>query len=304
MLRESSRRFQNKLTVNSLKLVQFSLWIFPRPVVQFFTERLFSIACLFTRRLNNTCRKNLESVYKNTKTEQEYDQLRKRCLKNIGLTMMDMLYFVDRPEELEKSVVIKNEHILKAALENKKGVVGVTAHLGNFPLLFLILVRRGYKVNVIIRKMRDNGFSDFMHELCAKWNINMISLASKREFIKESLKVLQNNELLFILLDEVVPREEGVLVDFFGQKVTRAVGPLLFHNRMGSPIVPIFIVRNTKTSFEVHIEPELKVEKKNKQQDENVVNISKLTKIIELFVCKYPLQWGGWLNKRWMESVG
>jgi len=200
---------------------------------------------------------------------------------------------------LLKIVAIKNEEHLIDALKAGKGVVVVSAHLGNFPLLFVSLVRKGYKVNVIIRKMRNENFSKFIYDLCAKWGVNMIQLEPRRNFIKESLKVLRKNELLFIMLDEVVPKDSGIVVDFFNRKVERAVGPMLFHDRVGSPILPIFIVQEEEGILNICIKESMKIEGGLSPDENNHKNISNLTQKIEQIVTQYPLQWGGWLNKRW-----
>lgn len=224
------------------------------------------------------------------------------CFDNIGRSMMDLLYFVERPKELSKIVNIHNEESLIKVLQGNQGAIIATAHLGNFPLMFVSLVQKGYKVNVVIRSMRDEGFGKFMYELCALWKIKMIETFPQRHFIKEAFGALKRNELLVILLDEVVPREEGVLVDFFNSKVARGPGPLLFHERLGSPILPMFIAQDKEERFDIFIEEPLKVEKGFSVDENMVKNISTLTTIIETFVRKYPAQWGGWLNKRWISS--
>ena len=157
-------------------------------------------------------------------------------------------------------------------------------------------------MNVIIRPMRDKNFSVFMHELCARWGINMISTSPQKEFVKGCLGALKRDELLFILLDEVVPKEAGVMVEFFNSQVSRSIGPTLFYERMKSPIVPIFITKEEDGHFNIFIEQALEAEEGPNRDENRIRNISKLTQTIESFVKKYPLQWGGWLNKRWVSN--
>ena len=213
--------------------------------------------------------------------------------------MMDLLYYLNRPKELYKIVHIENEDHLKEALSLGRGVIAVTAHLSNFPLMFVSLVQRGYKVNVIIRKMRDADFSKFMYQQCHKWNINMIQTSPKKEFLRESLGALKRNELLFILLDEVVPKEGGVTVRFFNSEVSRAAGPMLFLERTGAPVLPMFIAQENNNGFGIFIEKPFEIYAGGTKEENTVKNIMGLTNIIEGYVRRYPLQWGGWLNRRW-----
>lgn len=299
---DALKQFQNRLSIVSLKVFLKLMQLLPRGCAQALFGGLSRIAYLHIHNLKKICRTNLEFVYKTSKTAEEYEAMVRACFDNIGRSMMDMLYFVDRPKQLFKIVRVHHEERLKEALETRRGVIAVSAHLGNFPLLFLTLVSLGYKVNVIIRTMRDKGFGKFMRGLCALWNINMIETLPQRHFIKETLGALQRNELLFILLDEVVPPDEGVDVPFFGARVTRGTGPVLFHDRLRSPILPIFMVQDKDGAFDLFVEEPLVVETRMSAQDNTVKNIASLSATIESFVRQYPSQWGGWLNKRWISS--
>ena len=271
----------------------------PRWFIQMLMEAAFFAAYYGITNLKRICMKNLYLAYGEQKSQEEYRETTKRCFKNISHAMLDLLYFVERPKELSKIVEFAKEEHLQQALQLNRGIIAVTAHLGNFPLMFISLVQRGYKVNVLIRPMRNKDFSKFMFDLCAKWKINMIQTSPQKTFLKESLGALKRNELLFFLLDEVVPQGTGVPVNFFNTQVTRATGPLLFEERMGSHIVPIFIAQDDQKHFKISIEEPLVVEKQFDVQENNRRNIASLTNTIERFVRKYPFQWGGWLNKRW-----
>jgi len=296
------KKFLNRLSIASLKFFLGVMRVLPRWCVQGLIGGMFSLAYSWIKGLKKICKKNLYVVYGERKTAEEYEFMTKLCFNNFGQAMIDMLYYVNRSEELLKELSFHGEEHLVKAQEKGNGVVCVTAHLGSFPLMFMGLVQKGYKVNVIIRPMRDKDFSEFMFGLSSKWGINMIQTIPKKEFIRKTLACLQRNELLFILLDEVAPEGAGIDVDFLNCRVTRSVGPVLFHERIGSAIVPMFIVKNESGRFNIFIEKELDVEKDLGSEENTIRNISALSRIIESFVKKYPLQWGGWLNKRWASK--
>ncbi|MBP9855022.1 MAG: lysophospholipid acyltransferase family protein [Candidatus Omnitrophica bacterium] len=297
----TQEKFLNRLSNRSLHILKWTMLHLPFWIIALVFKPLFLIAVACLKKQRKICEMNLHSVYLQTKTPQEYKAMAKACIRDIGHSMMDMLFYVNRPNKLNKIAEFYGEEHLKAAMEKGKGVIGVTAHLGNFPLLFLSLVQKGYKVNVIIRPMRNKNFSEFMFDLCAQWKINMIQTFPTKVFLKETLGALKRNELLFILLDEEAKQEAGVMVDFLNNRVSRAIGPLLFHKRTDSSILPIFIIKENK-NFKIFIEPTLEVETKYSAEENDQRNISALTRVIESFVKQYPKQWGGWLNKRWTES--
>ena len=131
----------------------------------------------------------------------------------------------------------------------------------------------------------------------------MIQTSPGKQFVKESLGALKRNELLFILLDEVVAKENGVKVKFLNREVIRARGPVLFFERTSSPVLPMFIVKDERKHFKVFIEQPFEIDKGSIPQENMVNNIAGLTHIVEHFVNQYPFQWGGWFNRRWAMGV-
>jgi KDO2-lipid IV(A) lauroyltransferase len=264
---------------------------------------VFPLVSLNTKSLNQICIRNFQLVYGESDDKKKYELLTQHYIRSIGDAMVDLLYYVDRPDELSKIVHFEDEDNLKKALESGRGVIAVSAHLGNFPLMFVSLVQKGYKVNVVIRPMRDENFGKFIFYLCDRWGIKMIQTSPGKQFLKESLGALKRNELLFFLLDEVVAKENGIKVKFLNRDVVRAKGPILFMERTSSPILPMFIVQDEQKHFKIFIKGPFEIIKGGSVQENMVKNISGLTNIIEHFVTQYPFQWGGWFNKRWALGI-
>jgi len=293
------KNFQSRLMNGAIRFLKWIMRIMPRWFIDVFMWCVFPIVFLSIKQLRQICIKNLKLVYGNAKYKENYELLTKRYIKSIGDAMMDLLYYVQRPVELSKIVYFEGEDNLIKALGLGQGVIAVSAHMGNFPLMFVSLVQKGYKVNVVIRTMRDQNFGKFMFSLCDQWGIKMIQTSPGKQFLKDSFGALKRNELLFFLLDEVVAEENGVKVSFLNREVVRATGPMLFFKRTSSPILPMFITKDEKKHFRIFIKEPFEIIKGSTPQDEMVKNIAALTKIIEFYVSRYPFQWGGWFNKRW-----
>ena len=286
----------------TLRLVQGAMAVLPQPVIIFFVDCLYVPVSLGVGRLRNICINNMHALYGDAKTAEEYYQAANRYIKSVGQSMVDLIYYIERPQKLSEKINIHGEENLIQALGKGRGVLAVSAHMGNFPLMFVSLAQKGYKVNVIIRRMRDPEFSGFMYRLCAKWGINMIQTSPPKQFFRESLGALKRNELLFILLDEVVAKQDGVEVDFLNGRVTRATGPLLFVKRTASPILPVFVSQDEQKHFHIFVEPEFTLHSDGSDEENTINNIGGLTNIIEGYVRRYPFQWGGWFNRRWAEE--
>ena len=158
------KSLQSRLMNGSLKFLEGAMGIIPRKLIDLFIEGIFPIVYLTTKGINQICYRNFQLVYGETKDQKKYELMTKRYIKSIGYAMMDLLYYVDRPKDLSKITLVENEDSLKEALKLGRGVIAVSAHFGNFPLMFVSLVQKGYKVNVVIRGMRDENFGKFMFQ--------------------------------------------------------------------------------------------------------------------------------------------
>ncbi|MFT5169477.1 MAG: KDO2-lipid IV(A) lauroyltransferase [Lysobacterales bacterium] len=281
-----------------LYIMKWVLSYLPRWVSNIFITILTPVIYLFMGKHKDICLNNFKYAYGDSKTEAEIKYMMRRSILNISESMIDLLFYLKHLDKFDAVTRIHNEEYLVEILKKGKGVVATSAHLGNFSLMFVALARRGYKINVVIRPMRNQCLSKFMLNLADEVNVNMIQTVPQKNFLKETFGVLRNNEVLFVLLDEVI-EEGGVEVDFFGNKVRRAIGPLMFNDRTGAPTLPIITVKDEEGFLNVHIEREVHLETKFSRDENAVHSISALTKVIESFVKKYPVQWGGWFNKRW-----
>ena len=119
--------------------------------------------------------------------------------------------------------------------------------------------------------------------------------------VTDSLKVLRDNEILFIPIDQNFGSDGGVFVNFFGQKAATATGPVVFANRTKAPIIPMFIIHEDEDRHKVIIEPPLVLEEGRDEKETLYINTSKLTNLIEHYIRLYPYEWA-WMHRRWKSK--
>ena len=299
---KSIKRLQNALAYRSLVVIRWMIGSIPYFILIRFMNTMLSIVYVFMLKVRRDVRYNLQAAFGDEKNEAALEAMTKGCLKNAGQSMIDMLYYSNRPDKVEDNVAIEGRSYLENSLSLGRGVVAVTAHLGNFPIMFMKLMQEGFKVNVIIRPMRDKSFERFMFAQTDRWGINMIRTRPRKEFLKKTIKALKHNELLFILLDEDAKEKNSVSVNFLNRKLPVVTGPMLFHERMGSPIHTILTITEPNGNLKVTISPALKVVTHHDSETNMASNIAHLVKSIEDAVLAYPLQWGGWMNKVWRQE--
>jgi len=127
--------------------------------------------------------------------------------------------------------------------------------------------------------------------------IKTIYSQPRKACVENSIRTLRNNELLFIPIDQNFGTG-GVFVDFFGKKAATATGPVVLALRTKAAVIPCFIVRQKDDTHKIIFEESLNLEEGRTFQETIIINIQKLTDIIESYIRKYPAEWG-WIHRRW-----
>jgi len=122
------------------------------------------------------------------------------------------------------------------------------------------------------------------------------------EALRKILACLRRNEIICLVADEK-KRRSKVDVDFFGQSAATALGPAVISVRTGSPVVPVFIVRNGDGTHTIYIEAPLDRHVTGDRKEDERILTAAYTKVIERYVRAYPEQWS-WINNRWRRYYG
>src|SRR4029077_15869849 len=175
----------------------------------------------------------------------ELQKICKDCFYNSGRGVIELGSFMARPALIKETFSFEgnSRENLDAALKEGHGVIGISAHFGNFPMMLLYLAQMGYPTNAIIRPSRDAIIEKDFQASRSRLGLKTWHSFPREACVTQSLKALRDNELLVVLLDQNTGSKSGVYVDFFGQKAGTATGPIIFAMRTGAPLLPIFTLR-------------------------------------------------------------
>ena len=283
-----------------------SRWVISRLPYRIFmilTPLFIIIGRPLIRRKKQIVLENLRTAFGGEKTDQEINSILTGYFDTMGFGMIELVYFLDRPEKIMEKVTIQGKKHLDEALSKGQGAILLSAHFGDFILMYLRMALAGYKVNCIMRRMKDKQFEDYISDYLNKNGVRKIYSLPHRQCVAHSLKSLHENQILFILLDQNYGEEGGVFVDFFGKPAATATGPVIFSYRSGASILPAFIVRDGAGGrHKIIIDPPVRLEAAQDVQSRLVRNTALLTKIIEGYIRRYPCEWGGWMHRRWKSK--
>jgi len=274
--------------------------LMPRSWVYGFARGIAAIGYLAASKQRKIALESLSIAFGQDKSSPQIKQIAKDCFTFMAKSGVELIFLMDRPVLLRRRLEIIGREYLDTALSRDKGVIMVSAHFGNFPLMMAKLRLEGYKIAGIMRPMRDNRVEKIFLAKRNRLDIKVIYSQPRKACVENSIRSLRNNELLFIPLDQNFGTG-GVFVDFFGRKAATATGPVVLAQRTNATILPCFIVRQKDDTHKIIFEPPLVLEEGRTNQETIAINVQRLTDIIETYIRRYPAEWG-WIHRRWKSQ--
>jgi len=196
-------------------------------------------------------------------------------------------------EEICSMVAIQGEEHLQRALARKKGVIALSAHLGNFTIIGTRLAAGGYPFSAVVKHPRDQGFARLTDRYRASVGVKTISAKPRREAARQILKALRRNEVVLLIADEF--KSGGVEVEFLGRTAPAPRGPATLALRTGAAVIPIFSTRDAEDHLILRIGQEIDLIRTGDMQGDVTANVTLFTRHLEAAIRRYPEQWN-WLG--------
>ena len=232
--------------------------------------------------------KNLETILGGKNDRRALKRMTRELYRNFAKYLVDFFRSSKIDEEyVKKFVKIEGAHNIDKAMSKGKGVIAMSAHIGNWELGGSVIAMIGYPISAVVLPHRNKKIGDFFKNQRLIGKLIPIEIGAA---VKECYRVLKSNKILGLLGDRDFTKN-GLMLDFFGKKTLFPKGPATFSYRLGSPIVPTLIVRQPDDTFSMIFEEPISADM-NKAEDEAVLELaSRCASIIEGYVKRYPTQW-------------
>lgn len=185
------------------------------------------------------------------------------------------------------------EHIEEARARGR-GVLFLTAHLGNWEMTGTALAARGLRVHAVGRRLSNPLVDHRVTTLRQHFGVRVIS---HRGAARPVLKALSKGELVGFLIDQKPLAHEAIPSRFFGRPVATNPGLALLALKSGAPVVPGFCERRG-AELAMRALPALDPPSEG-SLDERVREFTRrFDAVIEAAVRRTPEQWF-WVHRRW-----
>jgi KDO2-lipid IV(A) lauroyltransferase len=168
----------------------------------------------------------------------ERRRVARRAFANLGRSAAEAVRMRDTLALAHVTFSPASRVALGAALAQGRGVVFVTAHLGNWELMAAWLAAQGYPISAVVRESYDPRLTRLVDAHRRSLGVHGIP----RAWARGLLRALQAGRVVGVLLDQRYDRP-GCIVPFLGRPARLASGALDLARRRGVPVVAGFTRR-------------------------------------------------------------
>jgi KDO2-lipid IV(A) lauroyltransferase len=221
-------------------------------------------------------------------TEEEISVIAKRLFRNYAEYLVDYGRFtnLNSRQVLGKIIDFEGKDNLDLALGIGKGLILLTAHLGNWELGGIFFGTYGIRSNVVTLPDKDPRIDDIRRWYRDKHGVNTITIGDSPFSMIDMVRALNKQEIIAMLVDRPNELVDCVAVDFFNKSVQFPRGPFILSRITGAPIVAAFVVKG-KNGYRGIVEKPLMI-KDEKDEGEALKGI---VKTLEKYIIMYPDQW-------------
>lgn len=239
-------------------------------------------------------RRNLQFCYPEWSAK-EIRELSRRIFMNFGITLVEMLQctFMSH-EEVLKALRVEGEENFNKAFKSNRGIVIVSAHMGNWEVGLHITNYYGKPMLGVAAKTRY-GWANIL--LSRSRNRLGNTIIDKKGALPKITEGLRRGEVIGMLIDQS-RRKHGVEVTFFGRKATASPAAALLALRCNSLVLPAFCVRRSDGQLTIQVKTPFELTRTGDLRSDIQSNTQRMIDVVEEMVRTYPDQWF-WLLKPW-----
>ena len=228
--------------------------------------------------------------------EEEIKHLVKESFVNLARNMLEILYMPNlTSENLHEYVELENRERLEAALSEGRGAVVITGHIGTWEWMSAGVALSGFPVTAIAKTQPNQDYTRALDELRERVHVEIFSRGTSE--LLAAGRALKKGKILGFLMDQDAG-PGGAFIDFLGKVASTPMGAAVFSRKFGSPVVPMFILRQENGKHKIVIGEVMRYEDTG-DTDKDLLDFTvKMTAIIDRVIRENPTQWI-WFQKRW-----
>jgi lauroyl/myristoyl acyltransferase len=225
------------------------------------------------------CGADRKAVYDNLaiispgSSPRELRRIRTRMGRNFAKYLVDFFRFerIDKTF-IERRVTYEGLHHFDEALKKGKGVIVLTAHLGNWELGGAAIALKGYPLIVVALAHKDKEVNDYFISQRRFRGVQVVPLGNA---VRYCLAGLARNQVVALVGDRDFTGH-GLAIEFLGKLTQLSVG---------------FMLRNPDDTFTFKTEAPIYCVSTGEYEKDVRATVEKYKGVLERYIRAYPDQW-------------
>ena len=279
-------------------LISFLPWFIARPMASGITSFIF----MFDKVNKQRAYQNLDVIYHSQPLSKiEKDRIIKKLVYNISQYGIEYLKLGSITQKnYHKFLKFEGYENVDKALSQGKGLIAVTAHIGNWDLLGSIPSKMGRDPGAIINR-QFNPYTDAWLRWIREKKGHIKCFYNEVSDLSKIVKHIKKGGIICIVADQTY-YFQPIFVPFFGIQSATADGPAKFHLKFKAPIVMSFSIKQDDGTYLMKYEEPFNFESTGDFKADCISIMTWINQRYEEYIKKYPEQWFSLLHGRWEKT--
>lgn len=275
------------------------LFLFPYRWRKTFFIALSNLVYRFDAKHKKVIRQNLGFAFDAPLEEREIQNISKACYNNAAIAFSQVIEnHALILEDLKQRVTFTHLDIVQHALQDKRPIIFVTAHYGNWEIAGAAISNFITPITVIYRKLNNPYFDRYLYESRLKAGINTVE---KSGAVRAIAKLLKSGKAVTLLTDQNTDKRDGVAVNFFGKPVHQTTTPAFLARKYNAIIIPLYTTTEDFEHYTITFSEAIEVARTDDTDADILEATQKQALLHEKAIRERPDLWF-WCHRRWKKD--
>lgn len=272
--------------------LRFTLRIFSREAISKVRIPFADLYFFFARLDREALISNIQHILGEGNSREEVVRLARNTFRRYAQYLIDLICTSRMSEEELKGLISEasNDEVILKALQDGRGAILLTAHLGNWELGGMILKVLNLPVNIVYFPDRIWGVEKSRRRYREKKGVGQLAITGSPFSLVSMMQALRRNEIVCLQGDRNYGRR-GVKVNFFGSPVSFPPGPVMLAMTSKAPLIPIFIIQEEGKGYRFIVEDPVAIRDTGRREEDIRENLARVASVLERYLKEYPDQW-------------
>ncbi len=264
----------------------------PRRLCRWMGQGVGWLVFVFSRKDRRNLSRNFSLALERPPSHPAVQRAVRGIFRNYARYLVDFFLFPQLGAARVRSYfsVIQGEDRLQTALKKGRGVILVSAHVGNWEIGGNLLSVLGYPLTVVGLAHNTPRTNALVRHLRSLRGIEVIEVGPSTFGAVEILNELRRNRIVAMIGD----RDHlgtGRPVRFLGRHIKLPPGPVILAMLSGAALMPTFVLEEPDGTYSGIIEAPLGLACDGNRDAAVEYNLNRLAQVFERYIRRYPEQW-------------